>query len=113
LEACLDEEELVGEVLVHLGREHPMMDQQQQEAQVHERVTTRSYRYEYLEEVYAGGAEPDEEFASTPTEVSSLRVGSLKRSRMWMYGVLRSSPGLGEDFDPPPTPSRWDKRRLR
>ena len=26
-----DEEELVSEVLVHLGREHPVMDQRQQE----------------------------------------------------------------------------------
>ena len=46
LEACLDEEELVSEVLVHLGREHPMMEQQQeahqQQAQVHERVATHS-----------------------------------------------------------------------
>ena len=39
-----------------------MMEQQQQEAQVRERVAAHSYRYEYLEEVYAGGAEPDEEF---------------------------------------------------
>jgi predicted small metal-binding protein len=61
-----DEEELVSEVLVHLGQEHPVMDQQQEEAQVHERVAAHSYRYEYLEEVYAGGTEPDEEFGLDP-----------------------------------------------
>jgi hypothetical protein len=60
-----NKEELVGEVLVHLGGEHPVMDQQQ-EAQVHECVATHSYHYEYLEEVYAGGAEPDEEFGLDP-----------------------------------------------
>ena len=58
------EEELVSEVLVHLGREHLVMKQQQ--AQVHERVATHSYRYEYVEEVYAGGAEPDEKFGLDP-----------------------------------------------
>jgi len=60
-----DEEELVGEVLVHLGQEHPVMEQQQQ-AQVHERVATHSYRYEYVGELYAGGTEPDEEFGLDP-----------------------------------------------
>ena len=63
MEAC-DEEGLVIEVLAHLGREHPGMEQA--EARVHERVAAHSYRYEYLEEVYAGGAEPDEEFGLEP-----------------------------------------------
>ena len=58
------EEELVSEVLVHLGREHLVMKQQQ--AQVHERVATHSYRYEYVEEVYAEGAELVEEFGPDP-----------------------------------------------
>jgi predicted small metal-binding protein len=60
-----DEEELSSEVLAHLRREHPLMDQQQ-EAQVRERVAAHSYRYECVEEVYAGSAEPDEEFGLDP-----------------------------------------------
>ena len=60
-----DEEELSSEVLTHLGREHPLIDQQE-EAEVRERVAAHSYRYEYVEEVYAGHAEPDEEFGLDP-----------------------------------------------
>ena len=60
-----DEEELYSEVLAHLGREHPLMDRQQ-EAQVRERVAAHSYRYECVEEVYAGSGEPDEEFGLDP-----------------------------------------------
>ena len=58
-----DEEGLSGEVLAHLQREHPTM--KQEEAQVRERVKAHSYRYE-LVEVYAGEAEPDEEFGLDP-----------------------------------------------
>lgn len=60
-----DEEELVRGALVHLGREHPLMERQQ-EAQVHELVAAHPYRYETVEEVYVGGAEPDEEFGLDP-----------------------------------------------
>jgi SOS response regulatory protein OraA/RecX len=60
-----DEEELAREVLTHLWREHPLIEQQE-EAQVRERVAAHSYRYECLEEVYAGHAEPDEEFGLDP-----------------------------------------------
>ena len=59
-----DEEGLVSGVLAHQGREHPGMEQA--EARIRERVAAHSYRYEYLEEVYAGGAEPDEEFGLEP-----------------------------------------------
>ena len=59
-----DEAELSSEVLTHLGQEHPFMEQQ--EAQVRERVAAHSYRYECVEEVYAGRAEPDEEFGLDP-----------------------------------------------
>jgi len=61
-----DEEELYSKVLTHLELlEHPRMDQQQ-EAQVRERLAAHSYRYECVEEVYAGSAEPDEEFGLDP-----------------------------------------------
>jgi hypothetical protein len=39
---------------------------EQAEARIRESVAAHSYRYEYLEEVYAGGAEPDEEFGLDP-----------------------------------------------
>ena len=58
-----DKEELASEVLTHLGQEHPGMEQQ---AQVRERVAAHSYRYECVEGVYAGSAEPDEEFGLDP-----------------------------------------------
>ena len=62
-----DEEELVSEVLAHLRWEHPVMGQRQhQEAQIHERVVRCSYRYECMEELYTGGAEPDDEFGLDP-----------------------------------------------
>ena len=58
-----DEEALFSEVLAHLGREHPMMEPG--EAQVRQHVAARSYSYECVE-VYAGDAEPDEEFGLNP-----------------------------------------------
>ena len=58
-----DEEKLVNEVLAHLKREHP--EEERSEARVRERVAAHSYRYE-LVEVYAGGAEADEEFSLEP-----------------------------------------------
>ncbi len=60
-----DEEELYSEVLAHLGLEHTRMVQQQQ-AQVRERLAAHSYRYECVEAIYAGSAEPDEEFGLDP-----------------------------------------------
>lgn len=60
-----DEGELSREILIHLGREHPSIEQQE-EAQVRELVAAHSYRYECVEEVYAGRAEPDEEFGLDP-----------------------------------------------
>ena len=59
-----DEEELFSEVLAHLGRDHPMMERGEAQ-EVRQRVVARSYRYE-LVEVYAGDAEPDEEFGLDP-----------------------------------------------
>jgi hypothetical protein len=58
-----DEEKLVNEVLAHLRCEHPA--EGYGEARVRERVAAHSYRYE-LVEVYAGGAEADEEFSLEP-----------------------------------------------
>jgi len=58
-----DEDELFSEALAHLGREHPMMEHG--EAQVRQRIAAHSYRYECVE-VYAGNAEPDEEFGLNP-----------------------------------------------
>ena len=58
-----DEEKLVNEVVAHLRREHPA--EEYGEARVRERVAAHSYRYE-LVEVYAGGAEADEEFSLEP-----------------------------------------------
>ena len=60
---ALDEEKLVSEVLAHLRREHPIVEHG--EAQVRERVAAHSYRYEFVE-VYAGDAEPDEEYGLEP-----------------------------------------------
>ncbi len=59
-----DEEDLFSEVLAHLGREHPMMERGEAQ-EVRQRVAAHSYRYE-LVEVYAGGAEADEEFSLEP-----------------------------------------------
>ncbi len=75
-----DEEELVREALVHLGREHLVMEWQQG-AQVHQLVAAHSYRYEYVEEVYVGSAKPDEEFGLDPYQVLSPGVCSITRSR--------------------------------
>jgi Protein of unknown function (DUF1059) len=58
-----DEEKLVNEVLAHLRQEHPA--EGYGEARVRERVAAHSYRYESVE-VYAGGAEADEEFSLEP-----------------------------------------------
>ena len=60
-----DEEELASKVLTHLRWEHPGKEQQQH-SQVRGHVAAHSYRYECMEEVYAGGAEPDEEFGLDP-----------------------------------------------
>jgi hypothetical protein len=38
----------------------------EQQAQVRERVAAHSYRYECVEGVYAGSAEPDDEFGLDP-----------------------------------------------
>ena len=59
-----DEKELFSEVLAHLGREHPIMDIVEAQ-EVRQRVAAHSYRYESVE-VYAGDAEPDEEFGLDP-----------------------------------------------
>lgn len=58
-----DEEKLVSEVLGHLRREHPVVEHG--EAQVRERVAAHSYGYECVD-VYAGDAEPDEEYGPEP-----------------------------------------------
>ena len=59
-----DEDELLSEVLAHLGREHPIMDIGEAQ-EVRQRVKAHSYLYE-LVEVYAGDAQPDEEFGLDP-----------------------------------------------
>jgi hypothetical protein len=59
-----DEEELASKVLAHLRCEHPGMEQQHSQVRGH--VAAHSYRYECMEEVYAGSAEPDEEFGLDP-----------------------------------------------
>jgi hypothetical protein len=59
-----DEEALSSVALAHLGREHPMMERGEAQ-EVRQRVAAHSYRYE-LVEVYAGDAEPDEEFGLNP-----------------------------------------------
>ncbi len=58
-----DENGLCEKVSYHLKTEHPVMDIDQ--AQVRQIVATHSYCYEYAE-VYAGAAEPDEEFGLEP-----------------------------------------------
>ncbi len=61
-----DEEELFGEVLQHIRREHPMMELS--ETQLREVVEAHSYCYE-LVEVYAGAAGAalgEEEFGPEP-----------------------------------------------
>jgi predicted small metal-binding protein len=59
-----DEDELFREVLAHLSREHSIMEHGKAQ-EVRQRVAAHSYRYE-LVEVYAGDAEPDEEFGLNP-----------------------------------------------
>jgi len=58
-----DDEELFGEVLVHLSREHPAMPFS--EERVREFVAVRAYDLEYAA-VYADGGAPDEEFGPEP-----------------------------------------------
>ncbi len=62
-----DEEELFGEVVEHIRREHPRMELS--EAQLREVVAAHSYHYE-LVEVYAGAAGAalpwEEEFGPEP-----------------------------------------------
>jgi hypothetical protein len=59
-----DEEEPSSEVLAHLEREHPVMKHGEAQ-EVRQRVAAHSCRYE-LVEVYAGDAEPEEEFGLNP-----------------------------------------------
>ncbi len=58
-----DEEQLLRELLAHLEREHPATERGERKAR--ERVAVHSYHYECVE-VYAGGAELDEEFGLEP-----------------------------------------------
>ena len=61
-----DEEELFGEVVEHIRREHPLMELS--EAQLREVVAAHSYGYE-LVEVYTGAGEAlgeEEEFGPKP-----------------------------------------------
>lgn len=58
-----DEDRLCKEVRDHLKEEHSVMDVDQ--AKVREMVAAHSYCYKYAE-VYAGVAEPDEEFGPEP-----------------------------------------------
>jgi hypothetical protein len=58
-----DDEELFGEVLAHLSREHPTMPFS--EDRVREFVTIRAYNLEYAA-VYADGGGLDEEFGPEP-----------------------------------------------
>ena len=61
-----DEEELFGEVLEHIRREHPLMELS--EAQLREVVAAHSYGYEVVE-VYAGAGAAvgeEEEFGPEP-----------------------------------------------
>jgi hypothetical protein len=58
-----DDEELFGEVLAHLSREHPTMPFS--EERVREFVTIRAYNLEYAA-VYADGGGLDEEFGPEP-----------------------------------------------
>jgi predicted small metal-binding protein len=54
-----DDEELVGEILDHIRRNHPAVPLD--EAQVREIVSTRAYELKYVA-VYEDGDGPDEEF---------------------------------------------------
>ena len=58
-----DDEELFGEVLAHLSRDHPAMPLS--EDQVREYVTIKAYNLAYAA-VYADGEGPDEEFGPEP-----------------------------------------------
>lgn len=58
-----DDEELFGEVLAHLSRDHPAMTFS--ENQVREFVTVKAYNLEYAV-VYADGEGPDAEFGPEP-----------------------------------------------
>ena len=58
-----DDDELFGEVIAHLNREHPAMPIS--EDRVWEFVTIRAYNLEYAA-VYADSEGPDEEFGPEP-----------------------------------------------
>jgi len=58
-----DDEELFGEVLAHLSRDHPAMPFSKE--RVREFVTIRAYNLEYAA-VYADGEGLDEEFGTEP-----------------------------------------------
>ena len=58
-----DDDELFGEVLAHLSRDHPSMPFS--EERIWEFVTVRAYELEYAS-VYADGEGPDEEFGPEP-----------------------------------------------
>ena len=58
-----DDDELFGEVLAHLSRDHPSM--LFSEERIREFVTVRAYDLEYAT-VYADGEGPDEEFGPEP-----------------------------------------------
>jgi predicted small metal-binding protein len=59
-----DDEELVGEVLDHLRRNHPAIALD--EAQVREIVSTRAYELVEYAAVYEDAEGPDEEFGPEP-----------------------------------------------
>jgi hypothetical protein len=61
--SAADDEELFGEVLAHLSREHPAMPFS--EERVREFVAVRAYDLEYAA-VYADGGALDEEFGPEP-----------------------------------------------
>ena len=58
-----NDDELFGEVLAHLSRDHPSMPLS--EERIWEFVTVRAYDLEYAT-VYADGEGPDEEFGPEP-----------------------------------------------
>jgi hypothetical protein len=58
-----DDQELFGELVAHLSRDHPAMPLS--EERIREFVTARAYDLEYAT-VYADGEGPDEEFGPEP-----------------------------------------------
>lgn len=61
--SAADDDELFGEVIDHLNRDHPAMPFS--EDRVREFVAVRAYDLEYAA-VYAGDEGPDEEFGPEP-----------------------------------------------